>query len=209
MSIFRGSRWSVATISLFCILSGCAPKTSIATNKDQNYVREPQRLMVIEAMGTPLGKDTEKFQDTLRQGIKDCHIFTNYVVTPPEMSKARLSVDEKVVKAVQEWDAKRDAFIRQFAPDTVLDIAESQYTVRTVSTQYGAVTSSSIPQIIYELALTDIPTKKTVWKGQVTLFTGGVLVRTGNDPGTQLAKDIVAKLSQDGIFHTCPPADTQ
>jgi hypothetical protein len=182
---------------MLCVVAGCAARTTIATNKDESYTREPARLMVIESMGAPLGEYTKSFQDTLSKHIKDCHVFTNYVITPAEMSSPTLSLDDKAVK---DWLAKRDAFIARFRPDTVLAIAETQYTRRTLS-RNGVPISTSVPEIVYELALTDVPSKKNVWKAQVTLHTG---IGAGNDPGAKLADDIVARLDQEGIFHGCP-----
>lgn len=192
-----GKSGIAALAAMVALLGACTPHTSIATNKDQGYTREPQRLLVIEAMGRTLGTDNQTFQATLSQDIKACHIFSNYVITPPELSSPNLSFDDK---AVQEWKAKRDVFIRRAHPDTVLGIAETQHTVTTLY-RNGMEMSRSIPQIVYELSLTDIPTHKTVWKAQVTLYTG--MTHMTADPGTQLANDIVAKLRTDGIFQHC------
>jgi hypothetical protein len=193
------SKSALVTLAIgLALLGACSARTDIATNKDQNYTREPQRLMVIEAMGTPLGSDTKTFQATLSQQIKDCHIFTNYVITPREVSDPAYASDDK---AVAEWKAKRDAFIRRFHADTFLTIGETQYSLQTLY-HNGSEMSQSITQIIYQLALIDVPTRKTVWKAVVTLHTG--IAHMGTDPGTQLAEDIVAKLRGDGIFQHCP-----
>jgi hypothetical protein len=197
MGCLRGRfvRPALAWIAVF-FLAGCAARTDIATNKDQSYTREPQRLMVVEAMGSPLGQYTKSFQDRLSHNIHECQVFTNYVITPAEMSNPNLSLDDKPVK---EWLAKRDAFIARFRPDTLLTVAEMQYTQQTLS-RNGVPISTTIPQIVYELTLTDVPSKKNVWKAQVTLHTG---TGASNDPGAKLADDITAKLSQDAIFHGC------
>jgi hypothetical protein len=193
----RFVRPAFITLAL-CLIAGCTAHTDIETNKDASYTREPQRLMVIEAMGSPLGGYTKSFQDKIRENIHACNIFTNYVITPAEMSNPNLSMDEAPVK---KWLADRDAFIARFRPDTILAIAETQYLQQTLS-RNGVPISTTIPQVTYELTVTDLVTKKNVWKAQVMLHTGTI---GGVDPGALLANDITARLSQDGIFQHCEP----
>ena len=169
----------------------------MATNKDPAYTQEPRRLIVIETLGGELGKYTDSFKSTLSQRIKDCSIQANYIMQPAV--PAGTAVNEDVVKA---WREKENAFIRQFGPDTLLGITQTRYTRRTVSNQYG-VLSSHIAQITYELELFDVRSNKTVWKALVTLDTHFGLIEVG-DAGAELANTVIGKLEQDQIFHACP-----
>jgi hypothetical protein len=189
-STFHGV--SPILLAFLLVVSGCAPTASVETNKDADFTREPKRLVIIEALGPELGKYTDSFKTTLSQGIKGCGVTTNFIYRP----SAAPSADTE-----KEWQAKEGAFVRQFGPDTILSIAEAKYTRRTVSNQYGVV-SSNIAQIIYELELFDVVAKKPVWKAQITLDTHFGLIEVG-DAGAELANAVVGKLEQDKIFHTC------
>ena len=69
--------------------------------------------------------------------------------------------------------------------------------------QTGQLVRSDVSQIVYNLQLMDVTTKKVVWKAQVTLDTHFGLIQTG-DAGAELADTIIGKLKQDNILHSCP-----
>jgi hypothetical protein len=183
-----------------CLIAGCA-RTNVEANKDASYTREPQRLMVVESMGSPLDdqnpNQTQSFQDRLSHHIDECHILASYAIAPADIASPYATPDTPYVKA---WLAKRDAAIAAFAPDTILGIAATQYTRVTVQ-QYNGGSHGNITEIHYQLTLTDVATRKAVWKAQVTLNHG---MGDGSDLGETLADGIAAKLIQDGIFQHCP-----
>ncbi len=182
---------------MLCLAACSPPSTEIASNRDSNYSREPKRLAVVENVRDPLVLQSKSFQDAFQQKIKNCGIVGGYVVRPVEEFDAARPPHDDVR---QDIDAKTNDFVRSFNPDTVLTITEAGFR-RKAEMANGHVAFSSYEKIEYNLALTDTQTRKVVWKSHIVLNPG---VGTEDVPGTQLATDIVARLTKDGIFRSCP-----
>jgi hypothetical protein len=167
---------------VLALLAGCTATTSIETNKDQSYTKEPKRLLVIESMLWNTAWLYQPFQSSLSQHIHACGVIADYIKKTPS----------------EPLNAQAIAFARRFHPDTILEISEVS---RTLQTRNGSPTGV-ILWIEYTLEIKDVATDKTVWKADDKLMPNF----STSGQGEVLARNIVAKLSADGIFHSCPAA---
>jgi hypothetical protein len=175
------------------LLSGCVPpKAYIASTKDEDYAKEPKRLLVIETVGDELGRYHDSFKSVLTQRMKDCGATIDFMDRPP---RNPLALDNSTQVAQQRQEQERE---QQLNADTILQI-----------TQLWKTTTQTIPpetrMIGYALQLVDLSTQKVVWKADVRLFTSFDIV-TLHDPGITFADDTMTKLAQDRIFRSCAAA---
>jgi hypothetical protein len=169
-----------------CLLvAGCNATTSIETNKAADYNGSPQRLFVEEAFAPQASALRTPFQDRFDTVLRDCGVtptFFLHVIQPAASLQLNPPGDPQIT-------AMREAVARA-GPDTLLSVAETAY----------ATQGSSVRRVDFQLALTDVATRRQVWKARVSLG-------MGNSPdyvaGWDLANDVIKRLRDDGILRFC------
>lgn len=172
------------TLLALSVLAGCTAATHIDTSKAANYVSEPKRLFVAISVTHGFSKKEESFEQILARSLMGCGAAVEVTTraAPPANS---LALDgNKTEAAQQQAEILR---IRQFKADTLLTMAET-----------SATQNNGLVRIEYLLELTDLSSKRSVWKARVNLSRPGAY-----DALQVLANDIVGRMAQDGIFHTC------
>ena len=84
--------------------------------------------------------------------------------------------------------------IRKYGSDSLLQIIETSITQDQ--------RTGNVLNIHFEATLTDMQSKKNVWKALLNFHTNFGNISTV-DQGDVLANDIVKRMSDDGIFHSC------
>ena len=64
------------------------------------------------------------------------------------------------------------------------------------------MSSGQLVDVIYDVRLVDIQSKRIVWRAAVTFYRGGTIIPS-TDRGAALAVDITNKMKEDHIFRTC------
>lgn len=178
-----------AVVGLIGLISGCEPPQAvITTNKDQDFTREPKRLVVINVMGEG-GKYTDTYEANFARRIKGCGVTLDAIDRPPQTPNGNTPANSDRGAETQR--------IRQFGPDTILSVTERGYRTRPMAVRVADMTNV---EITYALELTDRQSRKPVWKAQI------VLNASFGDPGEALANAIVAKLTEDKILRSCGSA---
>ena len=177
-------------ISALILLMGCVPSTSVATNKSQDYTREPKKLFIYVAMGKELG-DThiERFRSALDKTLRNCGADVNFLYKDPIGRSLQLDDSSQVQRTAEVMNG-----IRKYGSDSLLQIIETSITQDQ--------RTGNVLNIHFEATLTDMQSKKNVWKALLNFHTNFGNISTV-DQGDVLANDIVKRMSDDGIFHSC------
>src|SRR5689334_285899 len=83
-------------VAAFCLLfpfTGCAPTASIYAKKAESYTIEPQRLFVVEDIGTRLGRYSQSFGTAFESAMQGCGVNAEIYVRQPS-NKEFLSFEE-------------------------------------------------------------------------------------------------------------------
>jgi hypothetical protein len=181
MTLYRWTRGLAMAAVLPAVLTGCiAAKVKMTTNKASDYVQEPKRLFVVESLGNGLGTSSRDFQKAFQDMIRTCGVEADFY--------ARTLALDASDTAVQREQTEH---MRNFRPDTILSLRELSYMQR----------GSRVTQITYGLDLSDVKTRRTVWKDQVILSPG-----VGSDGPLALGREIRNRLETDGILRSCSDA---
>jgi len=168
------------TLAAFGLLlvSACAAPTQISSNKAQDYTAQPTRLFVVTDVGSDFGNDfANSFQAKLINIASDCG-------SAAEVSR---------ISALELDDSTRRREIDGFKPDVFLSIRRNGGT---------KMSSGQLVDVIYDVRLVDIQSKRIVWRAAVTFYRGGTIIPS-TDRGAALAVDITNKMKEDHIFRTC------
>jgi len=159
------------------LLSACVAPTTIASNKAENYTKEPKRIFVLTDVGSEFGKDFfDSFQAKLGAIARDCGAAL-------EVSRiSSLELDEKVHLNK----------MKTFKADTIMSVRRNGGT----RNEYG------IFHAIYNIKLVDVQTNKTVWRADTNFYRGGTAISI-KERGEALAVDITNKIKEDKIFRSC------
>jgi hypothetical protein len=90
-------------------------------------------------------------------------------------------------------DSTRRREIDGFKPDVFLSIRRNGGT---------EISTGQLVDVIYDVRLVDIQSKRIVWRAAVTFYRGGTIIPS-TDRGAALAVDITNKMKEDHIFRTC------
>jgi hypothetical protein len=179
----RGIRTVIALSWL--LFSACVTPTQISSNKAQDYTAEPKRVFVVTDVGTDFGEDfANAFQAKLLAIAADCG------------SAAQLSR----ISALELDDRARVREVDTFKPDTFLSIRRNGGT---------KLPNGALVDVIYDVRLIDIQSKRIVWRAAVTFYRGGTAVVSAADRGAALAIDITNRMKEDHVFRTCEVIKTK
>ena len=167
------------------LLCACVAPTQISSNMAQDYTAQPKRLFVITDVGSDFGDAfANSFQSKLLNIAADCG------------SALQLSR----ISTLELDDSARRSEIATFKPDTFLSIRRNGGT---------KLQSGQIVDIIYDVRLIDIQSKRIVWRAAVTFYRGGTAVVSAAERGTALAVDITNKMKEDHVFRACEVIKTK
>lgn len=175
---FKASRALVLVGLAAACMSGCTPSVSTESVKASTYQTQPKRLLIVPNLGdlflqgTPNDR-TAKFDSRLVGALTACGIQADTV------NPTKLGLENPIAKKMKEY-----------GPDAVLTVNWTKEMKR--GSGGGAVSSD------YLLQLTDIATKKVVWKA--TIDYGVNMSGMTADTTQVMAKTIVDKMKQDGII---------
>jgi len=163
------------------IVSACAaPRSQITSNKAENYSTEPKRIFVVTDVGSDFGKDfADSFQSKLITIARGCGA----------------DVEVSTISTLELDNNVHSKKLKNFGADTVM----------TVKRNGGTRTNGVLNHVIYNVKITDIQNKKTVWRANVNFHRGGSFVVSTAERGQALAVDIINKMIEDKIFNSCPP----
>lgn len=182
---------NLGAIFLAAVCAGCSASTQIETNKAADYIGQPKRLFVVEAMGHQIRGSIASFQATFSQAMSKCGVAVEFADVPATSSPLALDNKETIAeKALLNQKAAK------FKPDSILSLAETSYTQHTNTN----LNLTSISAMTYLITLSDVVTKRNVWKAEVK-----VNVNLSFDPGPQFATDIASRMTQDGVLRSCAP----
>jgi hypothetical protein len=163
----------------FLLLTACVAPTQIASNKAQDYTAQPRRLFVVTDVGTDFGDDfANSFQAKLIAITADCGAAA-------ELSR---------ISALELDDRARAREVDTFKPDSVLSIRRNGGT---------KLPNGALVDVIYDVRLIDVQSKRIVWRAAVTFYRGGTAIVSAADRGAALAVDITNKMKEDKLFRGC------
>ena len=181
------------TFFALCLLliAGCnVPRTSIQTNKAPDYAKQPNRLFVFETVNPQLAGSSETFHLTLAKVLSNCGVAVDYA---SQSAQPALALDASTSGVNQ---AKTQ--IAQFRPDSILTVRWGKITTQG---NLGTVVAAS-----YLLELSDVDTRKAVWKSRVEVTRGESLLYSKSGIGENLASAVVGRMVQDQILpSSCQP----
>ncbi len=161
------------------MLTACVAPTQIASNKAQDYTAQPKRLFVVTDVGSEFGDEfANSFQTKLIAIASDCG-------TSAELSR---------ISALELDDRARAREIDTFKPDSFLSVRRNGGT---------KLTNGAIVDVIYDVRLVDVETKRIVWRAAVTFYRGGTAIVSTAERGAALAVDITNRMKEDKIFRGC------
>ena len=63
--------------------------------------------------------------------------------------------------------------------------------------------NGALVDVIYDVRLIDVQSKRIVWRAAVTFYRGGTAIVSAADRGAALAVDITNKMKEDKVFRGC------
>ena len=190
MALRRGYPLFVLYAVFSLLDGGCAPATTIATNRAADYSGHPKMLFVTMVFDPAHGINLlfDSFQASFEAALQDCGVtsrFFSLLPTGRDPLQLETPADPQV--------AALQAEIARFRPDTIMAVQVTTYRVQV----------DSVTQFDYFFQLTDATSRKPVWKARGTLTRR---LSTASDAGAGLAQDIVTRLLQDGVLAACKVA---
>jgi hypothetical protein len=190
MALRRGSLLFVVYALVLQLAGGCAPATTVATNKAADYTGHPKMLFVAMVFDPAHGINVlfQSFQARLEAGLQDCGVTTHFFAVLPT-GRDPLQLDTSADPQVAALQAE----ITRFRPDTFMTVQVTTYRVQV----------ESVTQFDYFFQLSEAASRKPVWKARGTLTRR---LSTLSEAGSGLAQDIVTRLLQDGVLAACKVA---
>ena len=185
----------VLIAAMFNLLTACAAKTQIKTNKSQSYAGQPRKIFAVlsvTGMIEARGGGTEAaryFYDALTGKMSailgDCGVEFS-------ASNAGTGANEAEVTAA----------LNSFQPDAILQMQTKGYTGK----------GFDLLSLTYEASLLDKISKDMVWRANLVFDVARVNYKVGistasdfyNVRGAALAVDLTNQMKKDGLLGTCP-----
>jgi hypothetical protein len=181
LSTFRFHQSGILAFVLSLVMIACAPTAVMETNKAPYYTKQPKRLFVFETTNPQFAESSASFQFTMIKLLGSCGVTMGYA---SQSSHPNLALGDSSGAINQ---AKTQ--IAQFHPDAILTVTWTRITTRS---NPNALVSAD-----YLFELTDVASRKSVWKATVTGFS----------VGANLATRIVARMREEGILpSSCQPS---
>ena len=158
----------------------CAPTAVMETNKAAEYTKQPKRLFVFEMTNPQFAENSASFQFTMIKLLGNCGVTMGYASQSSQPNLALADASGPLNQAKTQ--------IAQFHPDAILTVTWTRITTRSNS---GALVS-----VDYLFELTDVASRKPVWKATVKGFS----------VGANLATRVIGRMSDEGILPpSCQP----
>lgn len=199
MNLVRFVRRTAVGFSLG-VLAGCShsePYIQAATAPD--YTASPKRVSIAAAMDAEFivramghrayDRYSTAFRATLLDGLGGCGVATDFYALP-----ATTATNPSLPSNDAEI-ARRHAHLEQFGPDSIL----------VISVADGRAVGNMV-FVKYKFDLVDMAGKRSVWKALVD-YQQNIdfsLLRSDDAGGGELARDVVDRMSTDGILRSCP-----
>ena len=169
----------VLLLSVSASLGACAA-TKVESNKAADYSGEPKRVYVLfnDPNVAQLGSN---FVTSFRGGLSSAAAACGAVLELGQVSPLALD------------DSQYEKDIQAFGADSVLVVKANGGTLDELGQRIEA---------IYDVRLIDVQTRKTVWRANANLMSGGIMTAS-TTKGESLSAAITDKMKNDGLLRNC------
>lgn len=178
-------------------LAGCHSHLDARSNKLDGYPGDPARVLVVVGDRLLPGASNAGFQSAIADRLAKCGSVAE-VMAPP--AREELALDEKAGEP-RARTAVLDMPSASSRPDAVMLFQARA--ARIVETRVNGIPSGRrVAGMEYGLDLLDTASKRTVYRAVVSYVFPAFPVA---EQGAELARLLVDRLAQDGVFTHCPP----
>lgn len=179
---------TAAAIFSILLLSACGPRpTEIKSNVAPDLAFHPKAILVVQTASGILGTGSEKgFEDAFKQSAAACSVSASFFVKDPLALNPQTTTED-------------GTNLHNVHVDSVL-------TLRWLDLKrngYGQLLS-----VDYGLTMTQMATKKPIWKAQITFARGNVFT-TNADAGAALANSVFSAMVRDQVVQGCTAPQPQ
>lgn len=178
-------------------LAGCHSHLDARSNKLDSYPGDPSRVLVVVGDRLLPGASDAGFRSAISERLAKCGSVAE-IMTPPArggLARGGTAGEARPMAAVL------DARPASFRPNAVMVFQARA--ARIVETRVNGIPSGRrVAGMEYGLDLLDAESERAVYRAAVSfVFPAFPVV----DQGAELARLLVDRLAQDGVFTRCPP----